>query len=102
MSTILVTGGAGYIGSHAVLALKNAGYEVIVLDNLSNGHRELVEDVLQVKLIVGDMSDRRPGDPPILVGSSDKATKILGWHPEYPNLNEIIAHAWQWHQRRHK
>lgn len=58
MSTILVTGGAGYIGSHAVLALKNAGYEVIVLDNLSNGHRELVEEVLQVKLIVGDTSDR--------------------------------------------
>ncbi|MBU7582949.1 MAG: UDP-glucose 4-epimerase GalE [Nostoc sp. TH1S01] len=58
MPTILVTGGAGYIGSHAVLALKNAGYEVIVLDNLSNGHREIVEEVLQVKLIVGDMSDR--------------------------------------------
>ena len=58
MTTILVTGGAGYIGSHAVLALKQAGYEVIVLDNLSNGHRELVEQVLQVKLIVGDMSDR--------------------------------------------
>ncbi|OUL19677.1 UDP-glucose 4-epimerase GalE [Nostoc sp. 106C] len=56
-NTILVTGGAGYIGSHAVLALKNAGYEVIVLDNLSNGHRELVEEVLQVKLFVGDMSD---------------------------------------------
>ncbi|MDZ8140436.1 MAG: UDP-glucose 4-epimerase GalE [Nostoc sp. DedQUE04] len=328
MATILVTGGAGYIGSHAVLALKNAGYKVIVLDNLSNGHRELVEEVLQVNLIIGDMSDRtllddifsthnitavmhfaayiavgesvtnpakyyhnnvagtltlleamiaasvnkfifsstcalygvpkfvpltedhpqdpispyatskwmverilsdfdaaynlksvrfryfnaagadpngllgedhepethliplvlltafgkresilifgtdyptpdgtcirdyihvtdlaqahilgleyllkggesevfnlgngsgfsvrevietakeitgkeikieerdrRPGDPPILVGSSDKATKVLGWHPEYPNLNEIIAHAWQWHQQRHK
>jgi len=58
MTTILVTGGAGYIGSHAVLALKQAGYDVIVLDNLSNGHRELVEQVLQVKLIVGDMSDR--------------------------------------------
>jgi UDP-glucose 4-epimerase len=328
MSTILVTGGAGYIGSHAVLALKNAGYEVIVLDNLSNGHRELVEEVLQVKLIVGDMSDRtllenifsthkieavmhfaayiavgesvtdpakyyqnnvagtltlleamlaasvnkfifsstcalygvpkfvplteehpqdpispyatskwmverilsdfhtaynlksvrfryfnaagadpngllgedhepethliplvllaalgkresififgtdyptpdgtcirdyihvtdlaqahilgleyllkggdsevfnlgngsgfsvrevietakkltgreikieerdrRPGDPPILVGSSDKATKVLGWHPQYPNVNEILTHAWQWHQKRHR
>jgi UDP-glucose 4-epimerase len=57
-STILVTGGAGYIGSHAVLALKSAGYEVIILDNLSYGHRELVEQVLKVKLIVGDTSDR--------------------------------------------
>ncbi len=57
-STILVTGGAGYIGSHAVLALIQAGYEVIVLDNLSYGHRELVEQVLKVKLIVGDISDR--------------------------------------------
>ena len=57
-STILVTGGAGYIGSHAVLALQQAGYEVIVLDNLSYGHREVVEQVLKVKLIVGDTSDR--------------------------------------------
>ena len=56
--TILVTGGAGYIGSHAVLALKNAGYDVIVLDNLSYGHREIVDKVLQVELIVGDTSDR--------------------------------------------
>ena len=56
--TILVTGGAGYIGSHAVLALKNAGYNVIVLDNLSYGHREIVDEVLQVELIVGDTSDR--------------------------------------------
>lgn len=55
--TVLVTGGAGYIGSHAVLALQRAGYEVIVLDNLSAGHRDLVE-ALQVKLIVGDTSDR--------------------------------------------
>lgn len=56
--TVLVTGGAGYIGSHAVLALKRAGYNVIVLDNLSYGHRELVEEVLQVELIIGDTSDR--------------------------------------------
>lgn len=57
-TTILVTGGAGYIGSHAVLALQQAGYDVIVLDNLSYGHRELVEDELQAKLIVGDIADR--------------------------------------------
>jgi UDP-glucose 4-epimerase len=46
-------------------------------------------------------SDRRPGDPPVLVGSSDKARKILGWEPQYPALREIITHAWQWHQHRH-
>ncbi|HEY9742011.1 MAG TPA: UDP-glucose 4-epimerase GalE [Coleofasciculaceae cyanobacterium] len=56
--TILVTGGAGYIGSHAVLALQRAGYSVIVLDNLEYGHRELVEDILKVELVVGDISDR--------------------------------------------
>lgn len=57
-STILVTGGAGYIGSHTVLALKQAGYDVVVLDNLVYGHRELVEAVLKTELIVGDISDR--------------------------------------------
>lgn len=56
--TVLVTGGAGYIGSHAVLALKQAGYDVVVLDNLVYGHRELVEEVLQVELVEGDTNDR--------------------------------------------
>ncbi len=56
--TILVTGGAGYIGSHAVLALQNQGYPVVILDNLVYGHRDLVETVLQVPLVVGDISDR--------------------------------------------
>ncbi|AKG22760.1 UDP-glucose 4-epimerase GalE [Calothrix sp. 336/3] len=56
--TILVTGGAGYIGSHTVLALKQAGYEVVILDNLVYGHRDIVEDVLKVELVVGDTNDR--------------------------------------------
>ncbi len=56
--TILVTGGAGYIGSHTVLALVQAGYQVIILDNLVYGHRDLVEQILQVKLIEGDIKDR--------------------------------------------
>lgn len=56
--TILVTGGAGYIGTHAVLALQQAGYNVVILDNLSYGHRDLVEQVLKAELIVGDTNDR--------------------------------------------
>jgi UDP-glucose 4-epimerase len=55
---VLVTGGAGYIGSHTVLALLNEGYEIIILDNLVYGHRDLVEEVLHVPLIVGDINDR--------------------------------------------
>lgn len=57
-STILVTGGAGYIGSHTVLALQQAGYSVVILDNLVYGHRDIVETVLKVELICGDIGDR--------------------------------------------
>ena len=56
--TILVTGGAGYIGSHAVLALQKAGYGTIVLDSLEYGHRSSVEDVLKTELVVGQTTDR--------------------------------------------
>jgi UDP-glucose 4-epimerase len=41
-NTVLVTGGAGYIGSHATLALLEHGHHVVVLDNLSTGAREMV------------------------------------------------------------
>ena len=57
MSTILVTGGAGYIGSHTVLSLQKKGYNVIVLDNLVYGHPELIKDIPNVKLIIGDIND---------------------------------------------
>lgn len=43
MATILVTGGAGYVGSHCCLALKRAGHEVVVYDNLANGHERFVK-----------------------------------------------------------
>jgi UDP-glucose 4-epimerase len=56
--TILVTGGAGYIGSHAVRALQQVGQSVLVLDNLVYGHRDIVEGVLQVPLVVGQLGDR--------------------------------------------
>lgn len=58
MACVLVTGGAGYIGSHAVRALQQAGYAPVVLDNLIYGHRRIVEEVLKVPLVVGQVGDR--------------------------------------------
>lgn len=54
MTHILVVGGAGYIGSHMVKQLSRSGYEVVVLDNLSTGFRELS---LYGELVVGDLAD---------------------------------------------
>jgi UDP-glucose 4-epimerase len=53
---VLVTGGAGYIGSHAVLALKDAGWSVAVLDDLSTGSRQVVPD--DVPFYEGSIADR--------------------------------------------
>ncbi len=54
MPKILVTGGAGYIGSHTTLALIDAGYEVVVYDNLSTGRAEAV--LPPARLVVGDLA----------------------------------------------
>src|SRR5437868_3704713 len=63
MSSILVTGGAGYIGSHAVQRLLRDGHSVVVLDNLFRGHRRVM-DLLgekspgRLKFVEGDIVDR--------------------------------------------
>ena len=54
-SRFLVTGGAGYVGSHVVAALRRRGEQVVVLDNLSQGHRAAVPD--GVRLVVADLAD---------------------------------------------
>ena len=63
MSSILVTGGAGYIGSHTTLALLQAGYEVVVLDNLCNSSAESLKRVAhlagrELAFVQGDIRDR--------------------------------------------
>jgi len=54
MPTVLVTGGAGYIGSHTLRALSAAGYEILVYDNLEKGHAASISNY---RLIVGDLHD---------------------------------------------
>ncbi|NQY97583.1 MAG: UDP-glucose 4-epimerase GalE [Henriciella sp.] len=48
------------------------------------------------------MADRRPGDPPILVASSDKVKAVLGWEPKISDLNTILTTAWNWFQSETK
>ena len=76
--------------------------------NLGNGNGFSVKEVIETarkvtgKTINAVKCDRRPGDPPALVGSGEKAKQTLGWKPQYSNLEDIILHAWQWHQKRHR
>ena len=72
--------------------------------NLGNGqgysNREVIETARRItnQPIRVSEAPRRPGDPAILVASSDRIKRDLGWKPKYPALEEIIATAWQWHR----
>lgn len=73
--------------------------------NLGNGGGFSVRQVIEAaKKITGiDFKvtevERRAGDPPILVADSTKAKNILGWQPQYADLETIIDSAWKWHQK---
>src|SRR6186713_1393936 len=54
---VLVAGGAGYIGSHTVKRLREAGHSPVIYDNVSRGHREVV-DILKCPAIFSDLNDR--------------------------------------------
>ena len=73
--TVLVTGGAGYIGSHMVCALVDAGHEVVVLDNLSTGFRWAISP--SAHLVEGDIADR------------DLVAHVISEH----NINAVIHFA---------
>lgn len=73
--------------------------------NLGNGNGFSVRQVIDMARDVTGIdihtieTNRRPGDPPVLVGDSDKIMKTLGWSPNSPELSEIISTAWQWHRK---
>ncbi len=71
--------------------------------NLGNGVGFTVNEVVQAaRNVTGSpipavMEGRRAGDPGTLIASSEKAKKILGWKPQYADLEQIIGSAWKWH-----
>jgi UDP-glucose 4-epimerase len=75
--------------------------------NLGNGHGFSVLEVIEsARRVTGhpipaEIHPRRPGDPAVLVASSEKAMRELGWKPRYTSLDDIIRTAWIWHQKRY-
>lgn len=93
---------ADLVSAH-LLALEALGERDRLVYNLGNGNgysvREVIEAARRVtgRLIPAVESPRRPGDAPRLVASSEKIRRELGWTPQHPGLDDIIASAWEWH-----
>jgi len=72
--------------------------------NLGNSHGATVKEVIETcRRVTGhpipaEVGPRRPGDPAVLIASSDKIRRELGWKPRYPDLQTIVEHAWAWHR----
>ncbi|MDZ7672654.1 MAG: UDP-glucose 4-epimerase GalE [Halanaerobiales bacterium] len=84
----------------ALLAGKNSS-----IYNLGNGEGYTVKEVIETarkvtnKSIPAKNSDRRAGDPAVLIASSKKIKEELNWKADYPELKSIIETAWNWHQK---
>ena len=76
--------------------------------NLGNGRGFSVREVIEsVKKVTGRTfnvveTQRREGDPAILIGSSKKAQELLGWNPQYADIDKIVETAWNWHKKLNK
>jgi UDP-glucose 4-epimerase len=75
--------------------------------NLGNGKGFSVQEVIEsARRVTGhpipaELYPRRPGDPAVLVASSEKAGRELGWTPKYTELDAIVRTAWVWHRKRY-
>lgn len=97
MNTILVTGGAGYIGTHTVLQLLEAGQDVIVLDNLSNSRREALERVeamtgKPVTFYLGDILDRELLEQIFLTHTIDAVIHFAGLKAVGESVSEPLRY----------
>ena len=72
--------------------------------NLGNGIGFTVNEIIEsARKVTGldipaKYEARRAGDPSTLIASSEKAKTVLGWKPEYPDVEKIIETAWKWHK----
>ncbi|HYE23594.1 MAG TPA: UDP-glucose 4-epimerase GalE [Clostridia bacterium] len=88
-----------------VLALEGLGDRGQLIYNLGNGRGFTVREVIDVaRRVTGHPipaieAPRRPGDPAVLVASSEKIQRELKWKPQYAELETIISTAWEWHQK---
>ncbi len=92
------------LASAHVLALEALGNgRACMIYNLGNGRGYSVRQVADIARQVTGVdfpvveTDRRPGDADMLVASSERISRELGWEPRYPDLHTIIASAWAWH-----
>ncbi|TCI21710.1 UDP-glucose 4-epimerase GalE [Exiguobacterium sp. SL-9] len=97
MNTILVTGGAGYIGTHTVLQLLETGHDVIVLDNLSNSRREALDRVealtgKSVTFYLGDILDRELLEQIFLTHTIDAVIHFAGLKAVGESVSEPLRY----------
>jgi UDP-glucose-4-epimerase GalE len=87
-----------------LLALENLSPGKGLHYNLGTGHGYSVREVIRAaEAVLGKKAPvretpRRPGDPPVLVASSDKIKRELGWKPRFGDLKSVLETAWQWHK----
>ena len=76
--------------------------------NLGNSTGTSVLEVIEAVRRVGgrdvpyEIGPRRPGDPPVLVASSERITEMLGWKPRFGEIERIVETAWRWHESHPK
>lgn len=91
-----------------LLALAALGQRDKLIYNIGNGRgftiREVIESARRVTghPIPVEEVERRPGDPAVLIASSEKIERELGWTRRFDRLDDIVASAWKWHQRRYQ
>ncbi len=90
-----------------LLALEALGQGGQHIYNLGNGAGFSVLEVIEsARRVTGhpipaEVVPRRPGDPAVLIASSERIGRELGWKPRHTQLDSIIASAWEWHQKRY-